>query len=203
MIKKTLYPKTTRFSTKSETVVTEKIDGSNLAFFKQEGELFIAQRNYIFSFNEIEEVQKQIYKGLYGWLKGNGEHLKESLNENSCIVGEWLGMGHIKYAETFDSRFLMFAKANVNHKQELFNILYLKELFIYPFVDGEIPEYIGIVPIAYRGEPLMLDDLNDLYDEYSERVGRKVEGFIISDGVSARKYVRFKDGKLTDHKDKV
>ena len=165
--------------------------------------MYIAQRNYLFSLSEIEDISKQIYKGLYGWLKEYGEDLKESLNENSCIVGEWLGMGHIKYVDTFDSRFLMFAKANVNPKQDLFNILYMKELFIYPFVDGKIPEYIGFVPVAYRGEPLMLDDLNALYDEYSEKVGRKVEGFIVSDGVSARKYVRYKDGKLTDHKDKV
>jgi len=48
MIKKSLYPKTKRLSKNSKKiVVTEKLDGSNIGFFKLNGELVIATRNNI------------------------------------------------------------------------------------------------------------------------------------------------------------
>jgi len=47
-----------------------------------------------------------------------------------------------------------------------------------------------------------LDYLNQLYSEYTEKVERKVEGFVILDLLSGiqTKYVRLKRGKLTEHK---
>ena len=102
MLKKTIYPKTQRTTENSRIVITEKIDGSNLSFFKRDGELYIAQRNYIFSLSEIEEQKDKLYQGLFGWLVTNATNLKDLMHENSAICGEWIGMGHIKYGHAFD-----------------------------------------------------------------------------------------------------
>lgn len=47
MIKKTLYPKTKRVQYKNRVVITEKLDGSNIGFFKINGGLIIAQNNNV------------------------------------------------------------------------------------------------------------------------------------------------------------
>ena len=65
MIKKTLYPKTKRVTFKNRVVITEKLDGSNIGFFKVNGKLLIAQRNNIISIDEIEENKGMLYQGLY------------------------------------------------------------------------------------------------------------------------------------------
>ena len=52
MIKRTLYPKTKRVQYKNRVVITEKLDGSNIGFFKVNGELVIAQRNNILCFKQ-------------------------------------------------------------------------------------------------------------------------------------------------------
>lgn len=44
----------------------------------------------------------------------------------------------------------MFAKANVDGEGNLYKILYNPELFIYPFVDQEIPEFVSTVPYYYK-----------------------------------------------------
>lgn len=64
MIRKTLYPKTKRVLFKNKVVVTEKLDGSNIGFFKVKGELLIAQRNNIFKMSEMEENKGMLYQGL-------------------------------------------------------------------------------------------------------------------------------------------
>ncbi len=201
MIKKTIYPKTQRVTGLNKIIITEKIDGSNLTFFKHKDELYFAQRNFIFKLSELEEIKQKVYKGLYGWLTEHGKDLEERLNNNSVICGEWVGMGRIKYGHAFDDiKFLMFAKANVNDKFDLFNINYYQEFFIYPFVDKDIPDYIGKVPVAFTvTKQLEIKDLNERYDLYTNSVNRNVEGFIINSGNSVSKYVRLKDGKLTEH----
>lgn len=202
MCKKSIYPKTQRMTSESETIVTEKLDGSNLSLFKLGEMLYIAQRNNVYSFEEIDEVKGIMYQGLYDWLKKHGDSLNQSLRENSAIIGEWIGMGNIKYGMTFEGKkFMMFAKANVNDKHVLYNLRYNPELFIYPFEELEIPNFIGIVPVVLKGKEVSIEDLNKIYDEYTSQVDRKVEGFIVSNGSVVRKYVRFKSGKLTDHKD--
>jgi hypothetical protein len=201
MIKKTIYPKTQRTTGLNKIIITEKIDGSNLTFFKYKDELYFAQRNFIFKLSELEEIKQKVYKGLYGWLTEHGKDLEERLNNNSVICGEWIGMGRIKYGQAFDGiKFLMFAKANVNEKFDLFNINYYQEFFIYPFVDGNIPDYIGKVPVVFivTKQP-EIQDLNERYDFYTNLVNRKVEGFIVNSGNSVSKYVRLKDGKLAEH----
>ena len=48
MIKKSIYPKTRRVKIAGEKVyITEKLDGSNLVFFKKNDEVYIAQRKNI------------------------------------------------------------------------------------------------------------------------------------------------------------
>ena len=74
MIKKTLYPKTRRVKLKSKVVITEKLDGSNIGFFKVNGELLIAQRNNVFSMSELEDNIQMLYRGLKGWIDVNGEN---------------------------------------------------------------------------------------------------------------------------------
>lgn len=196
MIKKTLYPKTKRVKLKNEVVITEKLDGSNIGFFKVNGELLIAQRNNIFT---IEEVDKNMaYRGLIAWLQEHGEDLQNKLMEGSGFFGEWIGMGKLKYPD-LDKRVYMFAKANYD-KGEIKNLYYDHELFKYPFVEQEIPDYIGVVPVVETRETYPdLDTLNYNYELYKVKVQRDVEGFIVAQNNNVNKYVRMKNGKLQDH----
>jgi hypothetical protein len=136
-------------------------------------------------------------------LKENEAELHKIRN-NSVVCGEWLGMGKLKYPhEEFDKRFYMFAKANVDENFKLYNIQYDHKLFIYPFEDCEIPECIGLVPMAFKVMSFPdKDKLDVLYSEYCEKVKRNVEGFVINFDNHIEKYVRMKDGKLQEHRDK-
>lgn len=206
MIKKQVYPKTKRVKVKNEKIcqLTEKLDGSNLCIFKKDDILYIAQRNNIYSINELEDVKDTMYKGLYKWINEYKDYLLENLQPNSCICGEWLGMGCLKYdSKEFDKKFYMFAKANINDQFELFNIYYYHELFIYPFVNQEIPDFIGVVPIV--SELYVLpnkNDLDDIYDYYRSCKNRDVEGIIVNYNNNISKYVRMKNGQLQEHFDR-
>lgn len=59
MIKKTLYPKTRRVKLKSKVVITEKLDGSNIGFFKVNGELLIAQNNNVSKYVRMKNGKLQ------------------------------------------------------------------------------------------------------------------------------------------------
>lgn len=197
MEKKTLYPKTKRVQMKNKIVITEKLDGSNIGFFKLNGELIIAQRNYIFKANEIDK--NIAYKGLFGWIDKYGEDLKNRLIEGSGFFGEWIGMGKIKYSD-LDKKVYMFAKANITDKLEIKNLYYEHELFKYPFENQDFPDYIGIVPVVEERESFSdIETLNYSYDLYKVKVNRNVEGFIIAQNNNVNKYVRMKNGKLQDH----
>lgn len=202
MIKKSIYPKTKRIGDEDNVVVTEKLDGSNLVFFRLNDELYIAQRNNIIAYSDIEIESQQLYKGLYQWLKDNGQTLLDNMNETSAICGEWLGMGKLKYdVGTFDKRFYMFAKANVNEDMELFNIIYKRDLFIYPFANQEIPNFIGVVPLVARLNVVpTVAHLDSLYEKYTNAEKRDVEGFVVDIQNQITKYVRMKNGKLAEHR---
>lgn len=198
MIKKEIYPKTKRLGIEGIVTITEKVDGSNLCIFKKEGRLYIAQRSTIYEFGELESGM--MYKGLFGWLEMYKDDLLLNLNDDSVLCGEWIGMGKLKYE--FEQKFLMFAKANVNEDFTLKNINYTLDYFIYPFVNKEIPSYIGIVPLVYKGDNtqyLFKNALDRLYDEYTKQVNRNVEGFVVNLGNNIVKYVRMKNGKLAEH----
>ena len=172
MIKKEIYPKTKRVSCLGDKVViTEKIDGSNLVVFKKNDELFIAQRNNIFTFSELEENKDKLYKGLYQWLMDNKEYLCD-LHNNSAICGEWIGMGKLKYpVDELDKRYYMFAKANVDDEFNLYNLVYNHDLFIYPFESQIIPSCIGIVPVATTLNVLPnKEHLDSIYEKYCNKV---------------------------------
>ena len=205
MIKKEIYPKTKRISSAGDKVyITEKLDGSNLVFFKKDDELYIAQRKNIFKISELEEVKDILYKGLYQWLLDNKDYLQEQLINNSAICGEWLGMGQIKYSiDEFDKRFYMFAKANIDDEFNLYNLIYDHNLFIYPFVNQEKPKFIGVVPEVI--ELLVLptkEYLDSIYETYTNRTKRNVEGFVVNYKNIITKYVRMKNGKLQEHFDR-
>ena len=203
-MKKTIYPKTKRFSDNSFVVITEKLDGSNLSIFKAYGELYIATRNTILSVEDDVDEIKTSYKGLYGWLEENKSVLNEQLHEGSVIIGEWLGMGKIKYpTELFPNKFYMFAKANINQDTfDIYNLIYNHNKFMYPFVDEVIPEFIGVVPIVETMYNLpSVNVLDMIYDEFvMNHDGRDVEGFIIEYENNITKYVRMKRGILEPHK---
>ena len=203
MIKKEIYPKTKRIPTNGFKVqLTEKLDGSNLTIFKKNNELYIAQRNNIFTLNEIEEVKGILYKGLYEWLKINGEYLKEHIIENACLCGEWLGMGNLKYTvDEFDKRYYMFAKANVDDNFNLCNLIYEHYNFKFPFDNQEIPNFIGEVPIIIDTNVIPnKQHLDSIYTKYCEKVGgRNVEGIVINCNNYVTKYVRMKNGKLIEY----
>lgn len=198
MIKKTLYPKTKRVQYKNRVVITEKLDGSNIGFFKVNGKLLIAQRNNIFEIDELEENKQMLYKGLLGWINEYGKDLTERLIEGSGFFGEWIGMGKIKYPD-LDKKVYMFAKANID-KGEIKNLYYDHELFIYPFENQEIPEYIEIVPVVEERESYPeIETLDYNYEIYKLKVNRNVEGFILAQNNNVNKYVRMKNGQIQAH----
>lgn len=201
MIKKEIYPKTKRVSNLGDKIfITEKLDGSNLVFFKKDDELYIAQRKNILKFSELEENKGILYKGLYQWLKDNYDVLND-LHNNSAICGEWLGMGRLKYTiDEFDKRWYMFAKANIDDDFNLYNLMYDHDLFIYSFQSQEIPNFIGIVPeVAELNVLPNKEHLDSIYEKYCKKVGRNVEGFIVNYKNIISKYVRMKNGKLQEH----
>lgn len=205
MIKKEIYPKTKRVSCSGDRVyLTEKLDGSNLVFFKKDDELYIAQRKNIFKITELEDVKDVLYKGLYQWLNDNKDVLIEEIHNDSAICGEWLGMGKIKYTiDEFDKKWYMFAKANIDDEFNLYNLNYEHSLFVYPFVSQEIPKFIGVVPEVVELNVLLTKEhLDSIYEKYCAKVNRNVEGFVINYKNIITKYVRMKNGKLQEHFDR-
>lgn len=201
MLNRTIYPKTKRIKSSENLVeITEKLDGSNLCIFKLNGGLQVAQRNKIFSFEELEKYKNQLYPGLREWLEDNHTAL-DTLVNNAVVCGEWLGMGRIKYPiDEFDKRFYMFAKANIDDDLSIFNLRYHHDLFKYPFDNLEIPDCIGLVPTVATLEFVPTKDrLDNLYDRYVNKVGRNVEGFVVNYNNNIEKYVRMKNGKLKEH----
>ena len=204
MISKEIYPKTKRISVLGEKVyLTEKIDGSNLVFFKKDEKLYFAQRKNIICIDELEIAKDKLYKGLYQWLIDNKDVLIEELHDNSAICGEWIGMGCLKYSvDEFDKRWYMFAKANIDDEFNLNNLIYDHKLFIYPFKSQVIPSFIGVVPEVQ--ELNVLPDknyLDSIYEKYCKKVNRNVEGFVINYNNNVTKYVRMKSGKLVEYSD--
>lgn len=198
MINKQIYPKTKRIPLSNTIYVTEKIDGSNLGLFNLNDKLYIAQRGLVFSIDEIEEIKSKMYRGLYAWLKENAENI--NLNNNSCIFGEWLGMGQIKYGEIFNEKLLMFAKANADDEFNVTNLNYDHSLFKYSFINEERPTFIGLVPmVSVLNKMPTKEELDKLYLDYSNLVNRKVEGLIVNFNNNILKYVRFKNGKEEEH----
>ena len=183
MIKKEIYPKTQRVICEGAKVqVTEKLDGSNLVIFRLNDDLYIAQRNTIFNYNEIDNYKQSLYKGLWQWLEDNAEYLYNELYEGSAICGEWLGMGKLKYSiDEFDKRFYMFAKANIDESFTLNNLIYNHNFFIYPFMSQEIPKFIATVPVVTEIYNIPnKEQLDSIYEKYCEKVKRNVEGFVIN-----------------------
>lgn len=205
MIKKEIYPKTKRVSCVGDKVyVTEKIDGSNIVIFKKNDILCVAQRKTIIVENEFESAKDIMYKGLYQWLQDHKDYLREHLLNNACICGEWIGMGCLKYSvDEFDKRIYMFAKANIDDDYNLYNLIYEHNLFIYPFDNQEIPNFIGVVPeVAELNVIPTKEHLDSLYEKYTNKVNRNVEGFVVNYKNIITKYVRMKNGKLQEHFDR-
>jgi len=137
-------------------------------------------------------------------LLDNKDVLVNELHDNSAICGEWLGMGCLKYSvDEFDKRWYMFAKANIDDDYNLYNLIYDHDLFIYPFVSQKIPSFIGIVPeVAELNVLPTKEHLDSVYSKYCDKVNRNVEGFVINYKNMITKYVRMKNGKLSEHFDR-
>lgn len=202
MIEQSLYPKTKRICDKSSRIcINEKLDGSNLGFFKWDGHLWVAQRNRIFRLDELEHCT---YRGLKGFLEYRGEKLQAELHENACVFGEWLGMGQISYPEEM-ARFQQFCKCNVDineHDEFIVKRKYYNHgLFKWSYTSQVQPEFIGTVPnVTIVDKMPSVEALDELYDFYCTKVERKVEGFVINNQDVISKYVRLKNGKPSAHK---
>ena len=210
MIKMTLYPKTIRYSeTEKGYFLTEKLDGSNLGIGRIGEQIYICQRNYVFTLEEVIEGTKLEYKGLRNWLVKYEQELKELIYDGSIMFGEWLGMGKISYLhlDKFKNRFYMFAKGRIklnNDKLELSNLVYDLDLLHYVFTTQEFPKFISRVPLVDKLKDISIENLDIIYDNYINKENRKVEGFVIYDSRSKviKKYVRYnRNGKLVPHKE--
>ena len=154
MIKLTLYPKTTRYNENEKGyIITEKLDGSSLGIGRIGKQIYICQRNYVFTLEEIIDGTKLEYKGLRNWLVEHEQELKELIYDGSIMLGEWLGMGKISYLhlDKFKNRFYVFAKGRIkldNDKLELSNLIYDLSLLPYVFTTQEFPEFISRVPLV-------------------------------------------------------
>ena len=100
----------------------------------------------------------------------------------------------------------MFAKGRLdgdNYEDfTLSNIVYSQELIPWAFAERNVPECVKLVPIVQLNDVYPTkEELDELYKAYSERLDRKCEGFIINQSENIQKYVRLKDGKLTEHKE--
>lgn len=210
MIKKELYPKTTRLPMQPQFQITEKLDGSNLCFFTFEGELYIAQRGNVYTLSEVKDgsvSSDKMYKGLHGFLMNWGDNLKDDIFDQSVLCGEWIGMGKLKYPEYANTRYVMYGKARVEKVGDDFVMKQFKygvEGFDFAFNAQVIPSYIVVVPVVdtvgYEG--LSVSAMDKLYEEYTTQVKRPVEGFVVNVGGTIFKYVRMKDGKLSPHFDR-
>lgn len=205
-MKKSIYPKTQRVKVEQKDLcqLTEKLDGSNLCIIKKDNTIYLAQRNNIISIDELEENKNILYKGLQQWITEHKDYLLENLHDNSVICGEWLGMGCIKYdKDVFDKRFYMFAKANITEKFDLKNIYYYHHLFIYPFKNQVIPDFIGVVPVIEESHVIPnKNELDVIYFNYCNKVERNVEGIVVNYQNIISKYVRMKNGKIQEHFDR-
>ncbi len=210
MIKMTLYPKTSRFSESEKGyVLTEKLDGSNLGIGKIGEQIYICQRNYVFTLEEIINDSKASYKGLSEWLVEHRQELEELIYDGSIMFGEWLGIGKVSYLhlDKFKNRFYVFAKGRIklnNDKLELSNLVYDLDLLHYVFTTQEFPKFISKVPFVDKLENIDIKSLDTVYDNYVNKENRKVEGFVIYDNKSKviKKYVRYdRNGKLVPHKE--
>ena len=113
-------------------------------------------------------------------------------------------MGNLKYSvDEFDKRLYMFAKANIDDNYDLYNLNYDHKLFIYPFVNQELPSFIGIVPEVTELNVIPTKEhLDSIYEKYVNKVSRNVEGFVVNYKNIISKYVRMKNGKLQEHFDR-
>ena len=191
-MKKTSYPKTKRFAN-SKMRITEKLDGSNLWIFMLNWELIIAQRNYIF---RLSELSRNNYKWLAWRLENNLADL--DLYEWSWVFGERIWMWKIKYGESLDKRFYIFAKARIDEEYEISHLQYSD--INYAFNDAIIPDCVWVVPTVAEVENVNIEYLDNLYDEYKAKVQRPVEWFVIFSNWGITKYVRHKNWIETPHK---
>lgn len=202
-IKKTIYPKTKRFSQGYQ--ITEKLDGSNLGIANINGLLHFFQRNLIFSINEINNVEESaIYKGLKDWIIENKDILS-SIRNGKVIFGEWLGMGKLDYS-MLDKKYYVFSFADIDYTYNISNIEYILDSLKYMFDGNEIPNIMDKVFEVWtiKNYDIDTDDLDMLYQDYVKKVNRQVEGFIIYDMYTnfIRKYVRYNRlGELVDYKE--
>jgi len=197
-MKKTIYPKTERIGENGGLCITEKLDGSCLGIFRNNGELYVAQRNHVLKFSEL--TKENAYSGLRQWIDENITEL-ETIVDDACVFGEWIGMGQIGYGDTcINKRFYMFAKANINDDFYAYKINYTHEFFKYSF-GVELPKCISVVPVVTMdvNQDLSVKSLDELYVRYCKDVGRKVEGFVIYSNSGIKKYVRFKNGQPSSH----
>lgn len=196
---KEIYPKTERVKNEGLSIlVSEKIDGQNLGLFVNKGELFIITRNTIMDFKSMSPEKVQTYKGLYNWLLKHEIELIDSLYEQSIIFGEWVGESF--HYKKLGYCFLAFAKARINDEFKVNKFNWDLDLLKYVFNKQEFPIFISKAPIVARINVVpSIEFLDHMYEEYCQKVDRKVEGFILNFGNSIQKYVRMKRGKVVPH----
>ena len=201
-----VYPKTKRIS-KTDFVwqITEKMDGSNLTFFKFDDDLYLATRNNVFNWTDEKPTSQDIqYKGLFVWMENYSKLLYEKLNNHEALFGEWLGMGKIKYEDYFP-QFNLFAYGYMHQNEDgKFEEGYINRDLnkITDFlVEHDLNRDFITVPFVDYTDSLSPDLIDWYYNKYRDEKAHEVEGFILTnlDSGEVRKYVRYKDGKMSEH----
>lgn len=178
MKKITIYPKTSRLPIIAKIQITEKMDGTNIGIGKINGNLTVFSRNYMFDEQDIKD-NNFLNKPLYEFISKNYNILKSSILDNSIVFGEFLGTGKIKYP-SFNKQFYIFAKAKINDSYEITNLNYNLELIHYVFEGGIIPDILERVPnVNHNLINVNKESLDELYNQYTDKVNRQVEGFIL------------------------
>lgn len=153
-----------------EVEITEKIDGSQFAFGKLNGELICRSKGVIIP---CQPQENDMFRKAWDWVESIGDKVKD----NTVIYGEYLQKPHhntLAYNRVPKNNFCLFGVAHVDadgnyrFNNDGFSLRALAHL-----LDCDI------VPVVYQGKIESRDHLMALLDRESYLGGPKIEGIVV------------------------